>query len=206
MASFSSLFFERSAMFDFQKPPEFLQDGTTREDIHKGVGAALSNWEAVEFRLSRLYSVFAGRPNDLKAIHEYGDGRIFRDRARILRTAADKYFQANPSQEMEGAFDELAANVVYWADARNNIAHGVAYPISAIPYFQDRFGVTANDVQFALIPPIYAYRKHSQRGEPIYVYGTPQLNYYTNEFARAGDITLAYLQVVDRRATQPKPP
>lgn len=141
-----------------------------------GVGRVMSRWEAIEFRLARLYSVFIGKPNHGDAIREYGAGRIFRDRMDALKRAAETFFTRVHSQLLEGEFHELSCQVDRFADRRNEIAHGIVMQIQEISVFQDNLDAEVRGrMQYALIPPYYLGRKHEECGAPKYAYTSAHL-------------------------------
>jgi len=81
------------------KMPSFLASG------------AMIGWEAIEFELSRLYSVLAGDP-DGAAMRDYGTPTIARLRLDDLSEKADQFFIKRPSQKREG-------QLRYFATRRN---------------------------------------------------------------------------------------
>ncbi len=141
----------------------------------QGVGKVTTAWESVEFELSRLYSVFVGDA-DGDSMRAYGQARIFRDRMAALRALSDKWFIANPNQTKEGCFTLLAKSGEGFSERRNEVAHGIVFPIHTLTAFRSRFpaGTDKRD-HFALIPPYYLGRKHDAIGFPEFVYTSPEL-------------------------------
>ena len=88
--------------------PPIPQHGDANDGVlFEWVGRFISQWEHVEYNLSRLYTVFAGNPDDGETLREYGRGRIFKERIRELREAANRYFISHPAQELEAEFDAI---------------------------------------------------------------------------------------------------
>jgi len=151
-------------------PFPFPTHGDSDDRItYEGVGRVLSQWEAIEFRLAQIYSVFVGDPNG-DALKRYGAGRIFRDRFTALQTASEPYFIKRPNQELEAQLKCLGNAATGFADRRNDVAHGMVYPVNELTSFTDRFGSSPNTPQHALIPPLYLARKHGADGLPTYAY------------------------------------
>jgi hypothetical protein len=144
----------------------------------EGVGRVTSHWEALEFELSRLYSIFAGDP-DGEAMQTYGTGKIFRDRLVALRQLAEKHFIATPTQDLEGIFDGLANAAEGFGSRRNEVAHGIVCPVQNISFFMGHFGQhVGGKPQYLLIPPYYTVRNH-QDGLPLYSYSSIELSALT---------------------------
>lgn len=62
--------------------PLLPKRGDEHEDITYGhVGRIITRWESIEFELSYLYTWLGGSLHDQALMREYGEGRIFRDRA-----------------------------------------------------------------------------------------------------------------------------
>ena len=169
-----------SSFLDFAMPEPWgpLPFPTRGDDddglTHEGVGRVMSAWEAIEFELSRTYSIFHGEP-DGPGIQVYGTGRIFQERLRLLRVAADRHFCRYPNQPLEGAFDRLGEALAWYADRRNEVAHGFVFAIHNMTYFMRRFGLrTGGKPQFLLIPPLYTVRNHTD-GLPDYAYAYTDL-------------------------------
>jgi len=174
-------------------------------DVYVQVGRTLSNWEAVEFRLALLHASFLGTPNHLTALQSYGSGRIFRDRLETLRRAADSYFVSTPDQPLEGAFDLLAQEASELADHRNDIAHGIVFLVSAMGPFLKHLEDPDDPLQYALVPPLYALRKHDHRGAPRYAYSSMDLNAMANRFMAFSDTVKVFAEglTASQRSEQP---
>jgi hypothetical protein len=145
--------------------------------VLEGVGRTMTCWEATEFQLSRVYSIFVGQVDDPDAMRSgYGSGRIFQERIGNLRKAADAYFRRDPHQPLEGAFDSIAEAVVGFADRRNEVAHGIVLDVKKVSYIASCMGLTDKTrPHFVLIPPLYLLRKHTELGAPSYIYTSAAL-------------------------------
>lgn len=144
------------------------------EHTFEGVGRVLTAWECLEFRLSLIYAIFRGDKNG-PSVAEYGEnGRIFRDRISGLTSAAEKWFVAHPDQHLEALFSQITKHTIGFADRRNDVAHGIVFPVHSLTFFREAFGVTTGNA-YALIPPLYAGRRHTEDGEPTYAYTRSQM-------------------------------
>jgi hypothetical protein len=142
---------------------------------YEGVGRVMSEWEGNEFELARLHSVFLGDPDGDAAISSYGKGRIFQERIRILREAAERYFSRHPNQTMEGNFERLAVAAEGFADRRNEVAHGYVLPMNKMLFFMHQIGLPVSEVPlYALVPPLHTIRWHKE-GLPKYAYTSSEL-------------------------------
>lgn len=82
--------------------PPIPKRGDENDDItFSHVGRFMSEWEALEFELSRLYAFFAGTPDSVDLMQVYGTGSIFAERSRMLEQAARAKLKqvADSSQE-----------------------------------------------------------------------------------------------------------
>lgn len=156
--------------------PPFPKRGDVDENVtYTEVGRAISNWEGLEFNLSRVHSALVGDP-DGDAMRQYGTGRIFRDRLKILIDSANEHFVRCPDQEGEGGFDRLVAHLVGFSDRRNDVAHGIVFPVQRLNLINQHFDKDLRDQkQWALIPPYHTIRHHSSDGVPLYVYTSVEL-------------------------------
>jgi hypothetical protein len=137
-------------------------------------GRAISRWEQIEFQLALLYSTFVGRPNNGKAVQEYGAGRIFRERLQLLRRRGEEYFMTQSDQALEADFKNICIAAEGFADRRNEVAQGVVSPSIFLPSFrEDRLG---NVDRWALAPPHFAVRNFNAEGFPKYAYTSRELN------------------------------
>jgi hypothetical protein len=141
----------------------------------ESVGRIIDRWERIEFVLSRLYSLFVGKPNDGPAMREYGAGRILPERVNILRKAAEEWFVKNQNQKREGTFDRLTQEVLGFSDRRNEIAHGTVDRVSALTFFRERTSRADYLVQWAVVPAYQISKRYNFGGVPKYMYGTPEM-------------------------------
>lgn len=156
--------------------PAFPIGGDESKDItFTGIGRVISEWEAVEFGLSRIHSVFCGDP-DGEALRLYGKGRIFKERHSILSAAGDQYFVTKPNQDLEGRLVRLLRATEGFADRRNEVAHGIVMAASNIEYFRIAMKIEPTELRYALMPPYYLLRKHQPDGFPAYAYNAEKLS------------------------------
>jgi hypothetical protein len=155
-------------------PFPFPVRGDTDERFtFEGVGRVMSAWERIEFHLSVLHSFLTAGAVTTKAVHEYGAGRIFRERLTILRKGSERYFTQAPHQDHEGTFDAMCAILEAFADRRNEVAHGFVFEVNRLPLFTGRWGAMTTP-QFALIPPYHTVRALVD-GAPGYAYTSVEL-------------------------------
>ena len=141
---------------------------------YAGIGRVTSQWEAIEFELSRLYSIFVGKPDE--EMQGYGQGRIFIDRAKILEETAQKYFVMQPNQDLEGQLCSLMQRVRGFSDRRNEVAHGIVFQLQHLAFFRKNMDTSVRGkIQFGLIPPYHTLRKHGPDGFPLYAYTSTHL-------------------------------
>ncbi len=157
--------------------PPLTSNGDADENItFSYVGRVLNQWEALEFELSRLYSWFCGKTDDAWLEREYGNGRTFSERADILTKKARECFVRAPDQEQEAKFDDLLKQARGYAGRRNDIAHGMLFPIHEITLFKDRIKPSLlNRPHHAIIPPLFAVRSHTSSGYPEYAYASNEM-------------------------------
>ncbi len=133
------------------------------EATYAGVGRVTSQWEAIEFQFSRLYSIFVGKPDE--EMRAYGAGRIFRERSKILAEAARDYFIRNPDQELEGQLHALTIRAEGFSDRRNEIAHGIVFQLQRLSFFREQMDPSVRGkFQWGLIPPYHTSQKHAADG------------------------------------------
>ena len=139
------------------------------------MGFTIARWEAVEFDLSRLHSFFLGSLDELAPMRDYGEPRIFRERADKLAKAANAYFTAHPNQSQEAHFDAILASARGYSNRRNEIAHGMVFRIDVISYFRRNIKPQLlKRPHFAVIPPLYALRAH-RSGFPDWAYNSQMM-------------------------------
>ena len=136
----------------------------------------MSEWEALEFELSRLYALLSGSPNDVDVMQIYGTGTIFRERANMLDQIGKAYFMANCGQAREGDFDKLLVLARNYSARRNDIAHGIVFRVNDITFFRQRIRPDRlHRNHYILIPPLYAKRSHST-GLPDFAYTSTEMH------------------------------
>jgi hypothetical protein len=148
-------------------------DGEVRLTL-EGVGRVVTAWESVELELSRLYSIFAG-DSDGAPMQEYGKARIFIDRVKSLEEIGARAFILRPNQSLEGNMRGLLDAAKAYSDRRNEVAHGIVFPVSELTYFRNAFCIANGDQEWALIPPYYHVRKHANDGAPAFAYASKEL-------------------------------
>ncbi len=154
--------------------PPLTRNGDEEQDVtYAYVGRILSRWEALEFELSRLYSWFCGETDETDLEREYGNGRIFNERADILSAKAKEHFVRNPDQKSEATFDELLKQARGYAARRNDIAHGILFRIDEITLFRECLKPNLlHRPHHAIIPPLFAVRSHTSTGYPEFAYAS----------------------------------
>jgi hypothetical protein len=158
--------------------PPFPENGDLDEDsTYAGVGRVLSAWEAAESELSHLYAWFVGKLHQPEAYREYGTGRIFADRMKILKAAAEAHFVRCPHQSREADFDCRAEIAEKFASRRNEVAHSIVRDLGNIRprRFSDAFGR-----QFFLVPSYYNYQRYGPDNMPTYAYTSVELSHLNN--------------------------
>lgn len=157
--------------------PPLTSNGDAEESVtYEYVGRVLSEWESLEFELSRLYRFFVGGTDEIEHLREYGAGRIFRDRAKLLADKAKPYFIQRCDQQREGDLDELIAAAIGHADRRNDIAHGIVFRISGLTLFRQRIRYDRlHRDHYAVVPTLYALRFHTPDGLPEYAYASTEM-------------------------------
>ncbi len=160
----------------WDRPPIPKRGDEDEKTTFSCVGRIMTNWEAVEFEFSRLYTWFGGSLDDQTLMNEYGKGTIFRNRIEILKIKADEFFVKSPNQNRECEFHSLTIQAEGYAGRRNDIAHGMLFQIDQLTYFRDR--IKANLLKrthYAIIPPLHAFRATSADGFPSYAYTSREM-------------------------------
>ena len=120
--------------------------------LYAAVGRALCAWETLEAHLSYLYSICIERPMEIKALEEYGrEAKTFPQRMTALKSAAERYFQKNPSQLHEGILDGLVEDASELVQKRNQIAHGIVYSMTSVSKGSN--GEVRLVPGYAMVPP-----------------------------------------------------
>ncbi len=165
--------------------PPIPKIGDPSEDVtYAHVGRLISQWEFLEFALSQIYSCFCVGLTQTTYMREYGSGNIFRVRADILKRKAEDYFVKNPDQGVESEFDRLLTEAKGYSERRNDIAHGVLFPIHEITLFRERIKPDRlHRPHYAIIPPLYASRFH-KAGLPDFAYTSVEMGRLTTRTHR----------------------
>lgn len=167
---------------------------------YEWVGRVLDQWEAVEFQLSRLYSIFVGEP-DGPAIWDYGKGQIFRLRLSALSEVAEKYFVRCPDQKREGDLCRLVREAEDYSARRNEVAHGTVRDLSEFTFFRQHLASAGPD-QYALIPPLYLLRKHDLSGHPQFAYTSPDMRVLRDRLFLLSDRIGTFRETLPREQSQ----
>ena len=157
-------------------------------------------WEEVEGAFAHLYSTFlTGWPFDLKANRQYGDPLNFVHRAQGLQRVACRYFQRHPSQEREGAFDEIMRAAIGWSARRNDVAHGRARLIHWIldPNSRDTFLTAPGPLRWCVIPAHFKGQKFTPDDRPTYVLTSRELRRFTDAFWDLARQTNAFMHGIE---------
>lgn len=162
-------------MSRFTFNPTFPRIGDIDENItYAAMGRLISQWEAVEFELSRLFAALMWDP-DGRTMQFYGKPRIFRERLDILKIAFDGHFMKSPCQHEEGIVDLLLSDITNCADHRNEVAHGMVLDVAQTSLFDNRMAPNpGRKPSFLLLPPYYLLRKHDESG-PTFAYSSIEI-------------------------------
>jgi hypothetical protein len=160
-------------------PPMPPQGDPSPWETYKMVGRSLTEWEQVEYTLSRLYSILVDKPDDRDAMREYGTPTIFRERSVQLESKANTFFVPHPNQDLEGRLQCLLRRIRGYADRRNEVAHGV---VSEILYSDN----SLPSYGYALIPAPYQNKKLDDTHLPMYAYTSKELQRFTDAFMAVG--------------------
>lgn len=190
--------------------PPFPTNGDDRDDItYAGVGRVLTQWESIEVELSHIYSLLAGRFEEIEALREYGKPRIFEERLKGLTGAADDYFRRNPSQSLEGVFQEIQIKARKFAARRGDIAHSIVRPFrwTILPP-QDGSIDPHEPMQFCAVPPHYTGRRFNPNNMPVYVYTSKEMDALSTALFRfcqnpVGEFKWALIKVERERRGEP---
>lgn len=141
---------------------------------YAAVGRAISAWEGLEVLLSHLYSILIYKPREIKIIIDYGtNGRIFKDRIRLLTTAAETYFVGKPDQEKEAKLDEIIGEAIILSIQRHQIAHGL---VAKIPFVApETSGDKTTGHGYALVPPWYGFHQLTKHNQKFYFYNSQNI-------------------------------
>ena len=129
--------------------------------VYIAVGMAIHAWENMEQFLAHLWCRFQGLPIDLVSSVPYGEENgTFARRMSALANVAEKYFQSNPDQNMEGEFSSILNTVNELAIERHRIAHGhiTLWMEFKIPEEKGYHSISASP-SFRWAPPFYGTGK-----------------------------------------------
>jgi hypothetical protein len=173
---------------------------------YAGVGACLSQWEAIEFSFARVQSVFLNDP-DGESLRAYGTGTIFQTRIDSLSEHAAAFFIGRPSQELEGEFSKLVDRTLKFSNRRNEVAHGIVMDVRNVTFFQNKMPLMRTDVrQCVLVPPWHKLRWHKSGGLPDFAYNGMQLQLLATRFYDLeGEIDTFRKALLERLAKRRKP-
>lgn len=151
--------------------PPIPQTGDESEDTtYAGVGRVMSAWEDVEIATSFTYAQLSEKPESELAFREYGSGRIFADRMKILDFAAGQFFVRHNNQSLEGKYKRLGESLRGFASRRNDIAHGIVRKL----LFQPAAFTVPKHVSL-LLPPYYNPRQFDSDNKPAFAYSSVEL-------------------------------
>lgn len=175
-----------------------VQGDAAADATYAAVGLMMSQWEAVEFDLARLYSFLAGTSETTGAFRDYGGNRrIFRERLAGLEAVATRYFVRRCSQAMEARFADLTRRAAGFSERRNEIAHGIVMEVSKITYFAERLTLApAGDPQHLLVPPYHVLRQHDGFGLPAFAYNSGQIRQLASRLLTLSDDICAFRQML----------
>jgi hypothetical protein len=96
----------------------------------------------------------------------------------MLRAVADTYFAYFNRPDLEQTWKDIAKKARYFAERRNEIAHGVVGP------FYPRGLSTSEANGVCLMPAPIDTKKSNVWGASVFAYNAAALNHYALEFAR----------------------
>lgn len=184
-------------------PPLPLRGDADADETYKMVGRAISGWEEVEYHLSHLYAQFLGKTADIATMRQYGEPRIFSDRAAKLEMAATAFFARQPSQQAEGRLSTLMRQVRGFSDRRNEIAHSVVRALQWVhPPMPEYDPLRGETLEYGLVPPIYTDRKLDATNRPKYIYTANELTQFVLAFHELS-VAALHLKLDIARGSQP---
>lgn len=188
----------------WDRPPLPRRGDDSPETTYAAVGAVLSQWEAVESEVSHIYALCIGKMWEPEAYDlYYASGRTTRNRIKTAREAGELYFMRNPSQEAEGAFNQVMRKVEGFSERRHEAAHGIVRPAHWYrPLLAGTMDLPGSFV-FCLVPPHYqrSWLEPTSRVMPQFVYSSIELH------AIAGAIYQLLTEVIEfRHKYLPEPP
>ena len=151
-------------------PPFPIRGDDNQDTTFAGVGRVLTQWEMIEVELAQIYGWLDMRPDQIEALHRYGEPQSFRERKKGLQAVADLYFRRNPHQTAEGEFCTLITKVYNFSARRNDVAHSIVRPFQWIlsPKLE-------GPLQFCAVPPHYTGKKFDPQNMPLFIYTSVEL-------------------------------
>jgi hypothetical protein len=139
----------------WEVPDQPTRGDTSKDNLFRAVGAALSQWEFFEGNLTLAFSYLLGAGyGNIGAIRAYGSVETFRGRAKLIESAAEVYFRYNPDNALHSLLDEILKRSRQFSARRNEIAHGIVSPFVRLSENDEWV-----DCGFVLYPAYYATRK-----------------------------------------------
>ena len=143
---------------------------TDPNKLYDAVGRMPSAWEAIEFDLCRIFSIFAKDP-DGEAMRRYGSSRALPRRLDAFSNQAETYFVDSPNQNREIELHQLLNEIKGFYERRNEVIHGIVLPINNLDYYKQYLTERSLEPpQYAVIPPYYMVRGYGVDGFPLYGY------------------------------------
>jgi hypothetical protein len=156
----------------WDRPPIPTHGDSDDDTTYAGVGRVVTEWEQVELALSRLYSLFMGRFEHRETMREYGDGTVLKGRLERLARAHETFTRRVPDQALESEFDSLIERIRLFAERRNDVAHGLVWPIQ----WNGPPAIELGPFQFCVVPPDYKKKLFDPNNMPLYVYTRHELD------------------------------
>lgn len=107
----------------WDRPPIQANGDARKNNIYRGVGLALSNWEYYEFSLGLIFRVIINADWDGPVEQAFGSILIHKGRVEMLQAASKVYFRRHDSV-MKTRLSKMLENANKLCARRNEIAHG----------------------------------------------------------------------------------
>lgn len=169
----------------WDRPPLPKRGNRSDRVLFKSIGRALNAWEEVEISMAHLCAAFAtGDRFDSQANHAYGEPSNFNARRDRLQHAAERYFLAHPSQDVEGEFCRLMRLATGYSARRNDIAHGHSLPIqwTVDPAARPSLLSIAGHHEWCLVPPHFSAKKFTGKNRPAYAFTSREVHQFGQVF------------------------
>jgi hypothetical protein len=189
--------FEPLIQKPWERPPIPTIGDPDVEHTYAGVGHVTSEWENIELTLADLFSLFVGNFQHPSAVQGYGVRGVFKNRAENLRKAATAYFQAQPTQLLEGELDELMQHLLEYAQRRHDVAHGIVKSIqhSRSPHAHEE----GDPLTWVLVPPDYKGKDYFAE-QPAYAYTRAEMDIIANSLSNASFEVTDYIMKLQTTA------